>query len=149
MGQNIVTITREKILELEALITDAVNSGQVENKLGECPVRHFQIPGGYAREMTIPAHTLAVGKVHKHPCITIISQGKVLIATEFGTETHTAPCTFVSPAGVKRVALALQDTILTTFHTVKETNIEDIEKELVSTTYDALPPSNIKLLGNT
>ena len=49
--------------------------------------------------------------------------------------------TFVSPSGVKRVFYVEEDTIITTIHLTKETkeaNLDKVEGEVISPTYEAM-----------
>lgn len=104
----------------------------------DTPLRHFFAPGAYAREMTIPAGTLIVGKIHRHAHINIVSKGRALVSTEFGDLEIVAPHTFVSEPGTKRAVLALEDTIWTTIHVTESTDLEEIEREVIAPTFDAL-----------
>lgn len=104
----------------------------------DTPLRHFFAPGVYGREMSIPAGTLIVGKIHRHAHLNIISQGRVRVVTEFGEHELTAPHTFVSEPGTKRAVLALEDTIWTTIHPTTSTDLEEIEREVIAPTYEAL-----------
>ena len=47
--------------------------------------------------------------------------------------------TIISQPGTKRVGYAHVDSIWTNYHATKETDVEKIEAELVTETYDALP----------
>lgn len=106
----------------------------------ECPVRHIFAPGAYAREMTIPKGTVIIGKIHKHAHLNFISQGKVRVVTEHGSHELTAPHTFVSEVGTKRVVYALEETIWTTVHVTTETDLEKIEDFVIAKTYEDLSP---------
>lgn len=106
----------------------------------ELPLRHFFIEtptgGGYARELTILADVALVGRVHKHPCINIISKGDISVTTDSGVRRIQAPHTFVSPAGTKRAGYAHTETIWTTFHVTGETDVDKIEDELGTVTHE-------------
>lgn len=108
----------------------------------ELPIRHFflksEVPvtGGYAREMTIFAGTALVGRVHKHPCINVISKGDISVTTDNGVKRIQAPYTFVSPAGTKRAGYAHTETIWTTIHLTDETDTEKIEDALGTVTHE-------------
>lgn len=106
------------------------------------PLTHRFADGVYAREMFIPAGTVIVGKIHKFGHLNVITKGKCIVLTEFGAETLTAPHTFISKPGTKRVVGAIEDTVWTTFHGVgKETDLGKIEDQIICKTfedYDAL-----------
>ena len=74
----------------------------------------------YARQIFMPKNMVLVGKLHKKAHLTFVLKGTVDVVSEAGGKQRiTAPSTFVSPAGVKRVFYAL----------------EDIEDEVISPTY--------------
>lgn len=108
--------------------------GHVEN----CPVRHIFAPGAYAREMTIPAGTIIIGKIHKHAHLNFITKGRAKVATEFGTIEIEAPHTFVSEPGTKRVVHALEDVVWTTVHVTDETDLAKIEDYVIAKDYEEL-----------
>lgn len=119
---------RERVLSLErelALLPQV-----------DLPIRHFFIDDTYAREMTIFAGTALVGRVHKHPCINIISKGKIIVTVDDAVKTIEAPHTFVSQGGVKRAGYALEETIWTTIHHTSETDVDKIEDVLGTVTYE-------------
>jgi hypothetical protein len=65
-------------------------------------------------------------------------QGKVSVSTEFGKKYFEAPCTFVSEEGLKRAVYAEEDTIWVTVHMTKHSELDAIESELISPTYDEM-----------
>lgn len=142
------TLFRENILKVEEGMKAMIASGEVEDKLPECTLKHYFTPIDgkygcctYAREMTIPAGTLIIGKIHRHEHLNIISKGKVAVSTEFGTKYLEAPCTFVSEVGLKRAVIAEEDTIWTTIHLTDkcgEEYLSEIEDEVIAPSYEAL-----------
>jgi hypothetical protein len=104
----------------------------------DCPVRHLFAPGAYAREMSIPKGTVIIGKIHRHAHLNFISAGKVRVLTEHGPVEMTAPHSFVSEVGTKRIVHALEDTIWTTVHVTDETDLEKIEDHVIAKSYDEL-----------
>ena len=91
------------------------------------PLKHWLAPGIYAREIHLSANTVVVGKIHRHRHLNIISKGCVTVFTEFGEETLTAPASFESEPGTKRVVFTHQDAIWTTIHP-NPTNEKDVSK---------------------
>lgn len=100
----------------------------------ELPVRHIFSPGVYARELSIPAGVVLTGAVHKYEQLNILSKGSMRVLTEDGFRDVSAPFTVVSPAGTKRIALALTDCVWTTILATADTNVEQIEKDFVCKT---------------
>lgn len=97
-----------------------------------CPVKHMFAPGMYAREMSIPKGVLLIGKIHRGQHINIVSKGSIRVLTEQGTQIITAPCSFVSEGGTKRVGVALEDTVWTTLHATASTDLAVIEREIIA-----------------
>lgn len=105
----------------------------------EFPVAHHYAPGMYAREMLIPADSVIVGKIHRHAHVNVISAGRVRVFTEHtGVLEFSAPYTFVSEPGAKRVVYALEDTVWTTIHSTDSTDPAYIEREVIATQYEEL-----------
>ena len=77
---------------------------------------HFFAPGMYGRRFPMRAGDLVVGKTHKHEHLMMVLKGRAHIVTEHGRETVEAGHVSVSPAGAKRVVLAIEDTIFMTVH---------------------------------
>ena len=80
------------------------------------PPRHTFAHGLYAREVTLPAGSTAIGFRHAQEHICIISQGRVQVVTEDGAEEIAAPATLVVPAGRKNCVHAIEETVWTTIH---------------------------------
>jgi hypothetical protein len=102
----------------------------------DCPVKHYQVDGVYVRSMFIPAGTILTGKIHNFENIAILAQGTIRISN--GTESYviSAPHVMVDKPGVKRIGYAETDVTFITVHKTVNTEIEAIEKELVSATFE-------------
>ncbi len=120
---------------LESSLNSEIASGNMEAM--DFPLKHTFTEGIYAREIFLPTHSLVVGKIHKHEHLNFISSGSVLVLTKEGLKELHAPCTMVSPAGVKRAVFALEDTVWTTIHAnpTNETDLEKIEAFTIAKTY--------------
>jgi hypothetical protein len=88
--------------------------------------RHFFAPGMYLRELVVPKGMLMVGKIHKHAHFLLALSGRAEVISEFGRTVVEAGHISISPAGVKRIVLALEDTQFVTVH-VNPTDTEDLE----------------------
>ena len=102
----------------------------------ECPVKHYLIDGVYLREMFIPAGTVLTGKIHNFESIAILESGTINIANGEESYSLTAPHKFIDKAGIKRLGYAVTDCVFCTIHKVDTDNIEELEKTLVSDTFD-------------
>lgn len=99
---------------------------------------HIFAHGLYAREVTLPAGSVAVGHSHAQEHICIISQGRVQIVTEDGTREVCAPATMVIPKGRKNCVHALETTVWTTIHASDAKTPEEAEETLI------LPDSEVQ-----
>lgn len=135
--ENLARQARRKILNMQAAC-QALPDGQ---RMDESPpLKHWTTPGIYAREIHLAADTLVVGKIHRHRHLNIISKGRVTVFTEFGEETLTAPASFESLPGTKRVVLTHEDAIWTTIHPnpTGETDVMKLEAMFVADDYSEL-----------
>jgi quercetin dioxygenase-like cupin family protein len=96
----------------------------------ELNVEHFQIPGVYVRVLKIPKGTVLTGKVHNYDCISIVAKGKIMEAVE--ERVIEEGQIFYTAAGTKRAGYAISDCIFITVHRTDNTDIKEIESELVS-----------------
>ena len=101
----------------------------------EIPPVHRFSKGVYSREITIPAGTLIVGKIHKHQNLNIISKGDVSFFSVDGSSRVQAPYSWVAEPGVKRVIYAHTDTVWTNVHGTDETDLEKIEDQFIAKDY--------------
>jgi hypothetical protein len=91
--------------------------GDVEKGL---PIKQYFADGLYARQMSIPAGGMVLGRIHKYSHIAVFTYGTGMVACEEEKFTFSAPLTLVCKPGTQRVIYAATDTILTTFHATKE-----------------------------
>lgn len=107
----------------------------------EVPMKEFFSDGCYGREVFIPKGTCLVGDIHIDEWITIVSRGKISVADEHGVRTIDAtehPVTFISPAGVKRAGVALEDTWWTMFRATPHTTSEAVREAHIVSDYKQL-----------
>lgn len=97
-----------------------------------CPLKHTFVDGAYVREITMPKGLLLTSKIHKkcHPYF--ILKGEVSVLTEEGTKRIKAPYSGITPAGTKRILYIHEDTVWTTVHITKETDLDKIESEIIA-----------------
>lgn len=117
----------------------------------ECPVRHYFVPGMYAREMTIPEGVVLTGAVHRTEHLSTISAGRIAVQTDDGVIEIAAPYTFVSKPGAKRAGYAMETTVWTTYHATNTTDLDALVSELTESTAAELlgGPKNIQALNAT
>ena len=100
------------------------------------PVEHYQVDGVYVRSLFLPAGTLLTGKIHNFENIAILAQGTIRVSNGTDAYVLTAPHIMVDKPGVKRIGYAETDVTFITVHKTANTEIDDIEKELVSATFE-------------
>lgn len=127
-------MVRSKIDSLEQALYNIISAGAPEFSASHYNdhLRHHFIEGVYARELLIPAGTVVVGKLHKHPRICIISGGDCTFVTEFGTRRVEAPFAEVMPAGTKTAVYAHTDTTWTAIHGTHETDFDRLEQIFIA-----------------
>lgn len=128
------TPTREQIDRLQAEI--------VKMPQATLDTHHYFANGMYAREVHRPAGTLIVGKIHKHEHLFIVTKGQIIVWTENGMVRMTAPYVHVSKPGTKRVTLAEVDSSAMTVHRTDNTDLEEIEAEIIEAEENAMFDSN-------
>jgi mannose-6-phosphate isomerase-like protein (cupin superfamily) len=104
----------------------------------ELPTEHYFSGGVYCRKMTQPAGVLVVGKVHKKDHFFVCTEGEVIAWSEKGMVTLRAGDIIQSKAGTKRAILAVQHSVVTTFHQTDKTTVEEAEADLVEPDETAL-----------
>jgi quercetin dioxygenase-like cupin family protein len=133
---------RDQINRLQA---EMVNMPQAE-----MTTEHLFSPGMYMRKVFRPAGTLIVGKVHKEPHFFLCAMGEIVAWTETGMRTLRAGDVIESKPGTKRVTLAVTDAIGITIHRTDETDLDEIETQLIEPDLTALFDSsnNVKRIAS-
>lgn len=138
---------KSELTELEirskiALMEEAMNMMQADGVPGlDLPVKETFTDGVYIREMTIPADSLIVGKIHRHAHLNYITKGRVTVLTKDGLQDLEGPCSMISSAGTKRALYTHTETLWTTVH-ANPTNLidtDELEKEIISLDYSPFP----------
>jgi hypothetical protein len=85
----------------------------------EMPVAHYFINGVYVRALTIPKGSILTGVIHKQEKVSILASGKLRIADQNSSPVIIeAPYIVVDPPGIKRIFLALEESVfINVFHT--------------------------------
>ena len=98
----------------------------------ELETSHFWADGMYARFLPRPAGTLIVGKVHRKEHFYVICCGTVRITQGDGPAREvTGPAVLVSKPGTKRAVYAMTDATCMTVHRTGQTDLDEIERELI------------------
>lgn len=131
---------RERILGFEELL--------LEHEQLDIPVIQMFCNGVYLRQITIPAGAWCTGKIHKHPCISIVLNGKMEVVTDEGRRIIEGPCVYESPAGVKRAGRALEDCTWITVHPWAGPELDEdlMARELCVDTFEELEHFQAKQL---
>jgi hypothetical protein len=78
--------------------------------------QHIFHDGWYERRLWISAGMLVVGKTHRHIHPVGVISGRALLISQFGREEVSAGYCSASLPGVKRIVLAIEDTLFVTLH---------------------------------
>ena len=127
---------RQKICNAEIEMKRMIDQG--EAKEADCPVTHRFSKGVYLREVFMPAGTIVIGKIHATEHFNVLLTGRVTVLTAEGTEEITAPYTFISKAGVKKVVTIHEDCRWQTIHVTEKTCVDEIEKDVIVCDHDQL-----------
>jgi len=100
----------------------------------DMPVTHHFSRGVYARELLIPAGTVATGKIHKFESLNVLLEGELLVLTDTGPKRVFPGHVEVSPPGTKRAVFAVTDCRWLTVHGTHSTDVEQIETEFIAQT---------------
>lgn len=116
--------TLAAIQRLEAALRQSPEQVDIE------PVHYFA-PGTYAREITIPAGVVVVGKLHRHDHMIMLVTGEATIYTDQGMKRIVGPKVWTSSAGTKRAIYAHTDATLMTIHATNETDLAALEADII------------------
>lgn len=122
---------------IQALERELLKRPQVEIE----PAHHFA-DGLYAREITIPAGACVTGKMHRTGHLNFLVRGEITVWTEEGMKRLTAPAVLRSEPGVKRVGFAHTDTTWITVHATDETDVAQIEADIIVPEFPAIEEQN-------
>lgn len=130
--------SRDKIDLFEVMLKQS--GGELCNKKCElgmgCKYEHTFTKGLYIRKMFIPKDVVIVTQIHntQHPFF--IMQGDVSVYFEGKTTRLRAPYCGITEPGTKRALMTHEDTIWVTVHVTDKTDIEEIGKDILASSYD-------------
>lgn len=118
----------------------------------ELDVRNHHSEGQYVREMRIPKGAYIVGKEHKTRHLNILTTGHMIVWSVHGRLdlcANKGPVIYESPAGVKKVGFALEDSVWLTVHPTDETDQDRLEFEFIKSEEQSLlfPENETLYLG--
>lgn len=111
----------------------------------ELETSHYFADGMYCRVIPRPAGTVLVGKVHKKEHFYIVCSGTIRVTTDEWMRDVIGPEVIVSKTGTKRAVLALTDAVCLTVHRTENTDLDEMEKELLEPDDTALFDAHNKL----
>ena len=136
----LLVTNREKVLELEKALIDIADGEMIvtEHDTKVFPLKHTFADGIYVRQMSMEEGSCVIGAIHNHLHVWFLLTGCISVATEDVVEDYIAPCYVVATPGTKRVIYANEDSIFVNIHKnpSNNKNIEELEKEIVSASYE-------------
>jgi len=112
----------------------------------EMPVTHHQIEGVYMRELFIPAGTLLIGKIHNKENFSILASGTIRITNGTDSKIISAPHIMKDKPGIKRMGYAETDVVFINVLRTDLTDIDEIEKKLVSDTFEQYEQQRLEVI---
>lgn len=98
------------------------------------PIKNYFTDNGlYAREIVIPAGTLAIGHAHTHEFMEVFISGILLVPTDEGSQEIHAPYVGIGKPDIRKIGMALTDCRWVTFHSVPEGygTVEKMEEYII------------------
>jgi len=125
---------RTKIVNFENIVKSMPGS------LGEdpFPLVHSFVNGLYIRQVTVPARTLTVTKIHAVEHAFFLLKGTISVLTENGVVRYTAPYQGVTKPGTKRIIWHHDEVIFTTVHATNKTDVQSVEEEVIAKDFSEL-----------
>lgn len=119
------------IEELEKTLLAKIESEQIE--AAECPVRHTFPHGLYVRTVRMPAGAVVIGAEHKESTLNIFHSGRMQVMINGQITEISEPRMFVSDAGIRKVALILEDVEFSNVHPNPDncTDVDELERRFV------------------
>jgi len=99
------------------------------------PLKHMFADGCYIREVYNPAGQILLTKIHKKKHPFFLMEGEMLVLTDKGVETLTAPHYGITEPGTQRIIYSKTGCKFVTVHATEHTDIEEIEKEVIAENY--------------
>lgn len=98
-------------------------------------VEHVFSPGLYTRILFIPKNVFATSKIHKTTHPFVVMEGRLLVYNSLNAKKHaedlSGPYFGITKPNTRRAVLALENTVLITFHSTEKTSVEEIEKDII------------------
>ena len=126
---------------------------EIEHTPGGLPLTHRFSDGIYIREIFMPKGMIVVGHVHNTKHMNIVLTGKAKVWDGESVKDITAPYTFESNSGIRKVLYIEEDMIWQTIHVTNETDIFELEEVLIDKSKSAdidkkfIDIAKTKLLG--
>ena len=136
----LLVTNKEKVLELEKALIDIADGEMIvtEHDTKVFPLKHTFADGIYVRQMSMEEGSCVIGAIHNHLHVWFLLTGCISVATENVIEDYIAPCYVVATPGTKIVIYANEDSIFVNIHKnpSNNKNIEELEKQIVSASYE-------------
>jgi len=118
---------REWIFSIEEKMQQCEQSVDRHAEDNPLPTKHTFTPGLYTRQITMPATSLVISRIHLHEHPFVISKGRVSVYDGKEIVVLEAPHQGVTPAGTKRILYVHEDTVWTTFHVTDKSSFDEID----------------------
>ena len=102
------------------------------------PLKHSFGEGLYVREITMPKGWVFTSKIHKKAHPYFVMRGECSVKTETGTVRLKAGDHGMTEPGTKRVLYIQEECVWVTVHATQETELKEIEKDIMAEDYHDL-----------
>ena len=127
----------QKILELQRAMMQLPQA--------EVITEHYFNNGMYVRKVHIKKDIIVAGKKHKTDHFFICVKGSIIQHTIDGTTTLYAGDVLEVKSGIKRIVIALEDSIVLNIHRTDNTDLNELENELIEYDIPSLFDADNKL----
>ena len=93
--------------------------------------QHHFSSGLYAKQMHLPKDYFAVSHAHNYDHLSILAKGKVIVRTDNGENTYSAPVCIEIKKGLHHSITALEDAVWFCIHATDETDADLVDEVLI------------------
>lgn len=127
-------IDKDRYDEIEARLMSASEDGSFQEE--DLPLQHYFAPGLYTRSVFMRKGIFVLSKHHLTSELNVIRYGRAIVRSGDKLHIVQGPCTFESPANIRKALFILEDTLWFTVHQNPDDirDVQQLEEMLVDTT---------------
>ena len=129
---------RKNVMILEKKLLEYPGATSAKKVPDAYPLVHKFADGMYIRQLTVPARTMTITKIHSQTHPFFILKGDLIIYSERGWQKVHAPYSGITQAGTKRMIWHETEVVITTVHRTNEMELDKIEADIISEDFEEL-----------